>query len=237
MIIVDEIESLTLITQPDHARLAGQILSLWRADGLPDHPRRDDLLFATREHDNGWQEADSAPWFDSSRDRPHDFTSYPDSERLLIWERGIYRFAADRPLVALLIAEHAEALHQPLDERWQEFFARLQPHRQAWLEAAKVDRQAIQQDYKALHLADTLSLAVCTRRSDPFRFAGYQVRVVEERLLLDPFPLAGTTTFRLPCRRIPNRPYGSDTEIGSALARARWEQSEVKIGPEGQADA
>lgn len=44
-----------LTTQTDHAFFSGEVLSLWREDGLPQHPRRGDLLFAAREHDNGWR--------------------------------------------------------------------------------------------------------------------------------------------------------------------------------------
>ena len=36
MIVVDEGEELRIVTQPDHARFAAELLSLWRSDGLPD---------------------------------------------------------------------------------------------------------------------------------------------------------------------------------------------------------
>ena len=40
MIVYDEGPTLALITQPDHAHFSGELLSLWRADGLPATPRR-----------------------------------------------------------------------------------------------------------------------------------------------------------------------------------------------------
>ena len=70
MIVVPEGATLLLVTQPDHAHLSGELLSLWRAGGLPENPRRADLLFAAREHDNGWREADAAPRWDAARGRP-----------------------------------------------------------------------------------------------------------------------------------------------------------------------
>lgn len=231
MIIVDEGERLAIITQPDHARFAGELLSLWRTDGLPEHPRRHDILFATREHDNGWQEADSAPWIDPKSHRPYDFIGYPEPGRLEIWRRGIGRFAAQRPLVALLIAEHAEAIHQPLTESWQRFFDQLDPHRRAWLEDADVDHAQVRQDYSFLRLADALSLAACTRQRGSREHHGVSTRMEGGLLQLDPFPLAGTTTFQVPGRRIENRPYDRDTQIGGALARARWQSWSVKVGP------
>ena len=237
MIIVDDAEWLTVITQPDHARFAAELLSLWRSDGLPEHPRRRDLLFATREHDNGWQEADSAPWIDPVTRRPHDFRSYPQEGRFEIWNRGIHRFADERPLVALLIAEHAEAIHQPLSEEWQLFLEKLEPHRQIWLEKAGVDRRTICQDYSFLGLADTLSLALCTGERGHLEYPGGRALIESDVLRLDPCPLAGTTTFQIPIRRIARRPYDSDTQIGATLARARWQHWQVKVGADSRTDA
>ena len=107
MIVVPEGSTLLLVTQPDHAHFSGELLSLWRAGGLPGHPRRDDLLFAAREHDNGWREADAAPRWNAEGGRPHDFMTLPRQERIEIWERGTCRFAAERPYAALLITRHA----------------------------------------------------------------------------------------------------------------------------------
>ena len=81
MIVVSENDKFRMITQPDHAHFSGELISLWRADGLPEHPRRADLLFAVREHDNGWREADAAPRWDPERGRPHDFITLPVRER------------------------------------------------------------------------------------------------------------------------------------------------------------
>jgi len=230
VIIVDDAEGMTIITQPDHARLAGELLSLWRTDGLPEHPRRQEILFATREHDNGWQESDSAPWIDPESRRPYDFVGYPESARLEIWQRGIFRFADQRPLVALLITEHAETIHQPLDDEWHRFFEELSPHRQIWHERSGVDHATVREDYSFLQLADALSLAICTRGHSPLEHPGMKAQVIGDLLQVTPFPLAGTTSFQIPVRRIENRPYDRDTQIGSALARARWEQRQVKIG-------
>lgn len=231
MIIVDDTDWLTIITQPDHARFAGELLSLWRLDDLPSHPHRQEILQATREHDNGWQEADSAPWIDPDRHRPYDFLSYPESARLEIWRRGILRFAADQPLVALLIAEHAESIHQPLSDLWLAFFEELESQRQEWLEAAAVDRASVAQDYSFLELADALSLAICTHGAWPATHPALEIQLMGDYLGLDPLPLAGTTTFQIPYRRIDNRAFETDTRVGSALARARWESWQVKVGP------
>lgn len=231
VIVVDEGDLLRVITQPDHARFAAELLSLWRTQGLPEHPRRQQLLFAVREHDNGWREADSAPRVDPTTEKPFDFTTYPESGRLVIWRRGILRFVDQQPYSTLLIAEHAEAIHQPLNADWQDLFDRLEPLRQGWLDRVATDLSEVKADYRHLETADAISLAFCTRREASWEGESLTARVVGEVVHLDPFPLAGTTTFQIPVRRIPNRPYATDSGVGSALARARWTQITVKVAP------
>jgi hypothetical protein len=46
---------------------------------------------------------------------------------------------------------------------------------------------------------------------------------------LAPFPLAGATTFRVPCRRVPLREYRGDADFGGELAAARWEEMTVRL--------
>ena len=62
-----------LITQPDHAALAARIMEHWRADGLPQSPRRAAILRAIEQHDNGWDEIDIAPIVDRATGRILDF--------------------------------------------------------------------------------------------------------------------------------------------------------------------
>ncbi|HEX3131324.1 MAG TPA: hypothetical protein VH394_28565, partial [Thermoanaerobaculia bacterium] len=50
-------------------------------------------------------------------------------------------------------------------------------------------------------------------------------------LHLDPLPLAGSTAFRIPCRRIPRRAYRGDADLGGELAGARWEELPVRVAP------
>jgi hypothetical protein len=57
------------------------------------------------------------------------------------------------------------------------------------------------------------------------------VRIVPagDTIGLDPFPLAGATTFWVACRRIPARAYRGDADLGGELAAARWEERTVRI--------
>lgn len=250
---------LLCITQPDHAHLSGELAALWRLGGLAEHPRRRDLLFACREHDNGWREADAAPRLDRHRDRPHDFRSLPREDRIEVWRRGIDRYARERPYAALLIAQHARTLHRDhrSDPGFEDFFEMLEPRREELLEATGADEDLLTLDYEYLAVTDLASLAACNRWTEPFstpvareeitgrwspgrkasspgKGGGEPGGVLDGGVLsLDPFPLAGSTTFRVACRRIPKRSYSGDADLAVELATARWGELVVKVRPEG----
>lgn len=238
MIVVPEDGRLLVVTQHDHARLAGEILSLWRGDGLPEHPRREEIVLATRHHDNGWRESDAAPRVDLATGRPHDFTSVALDLRAEIWLRGTARYAEERPRTALLVTWHALALHRdhrgeavwdeallaPLDERLEELLERT---------GAALDE--VRSDHWFLDLADALSLAACNRWSAPTERRDHRFAYrpggagVDGELWIEPFPLAGATTFRVACRWLPDRPYTGDADLGGELAAARWSSLRLRL--------
>lgn len=233
MIVTEDQGRLRLITQPDHAHFASQALGLWRVGGLPEHPRREDLLFAVREHDNGWREADAAPRVDPSTGRPADFLTVPDALRQAVWDRATERFVAERPYAAALIAQHALVLLGDLRGRagWDEFLARVASRRDACLTAAGMETAALLSDYAWVALGDDLSLAVCTGRAARFNRPGRSAWFGPEGLELHPFPLAGATTFRVACRHVSPGPYRSDAEVAIAAASAHWEELRIRLVP------
>jgi hypothetical protein len=242
MIVADEEDRFRLITQPDHAWFAAELLSLFRTGGLPDHPRRAELLFAVREHDNGWRETDSAPHWNSETGRPHDFMTLPREERIELWQRGVSRYAGEHPYAALLITRHALQLHQTRrgQEAWQPFLDFLDELHQGLTEETGILEEEAEnaaeaaEDYRWLDLADLLSLGVCSGWREPFGRYGFQAVFQDGTLHLDPFPLAGATAFRIPCRSIPRRPpraYRGDADLGGELAAARWEKLAVRVAP------
>lgn len=231
MIVIRQRESLRLVTQPDHARLAADVLALWRTDGIAGHPRREELLAAVREHDNGWREPDAAPPLDASG-RPVDFRDAPEAMRRELWTRAVDRFAAERPYVALLTAEHALALHRDRRGRedWQEVLAALDARRAELLQRTGLGAQELAADYRWLRLADTVSLALCGALENVEPGPWHATRVAGG-LALTPFPLAGATTFRVPCRSIPDRRYRGEADLAADLATARWEEMSVRLVP------
>jgi len=246
VIVAVEDGAYRVVTQPDHAHLAGEILSLWRADGMPANPRRGDIIFAGREHDNGWREADAAPRAGGDG-RPVDFLAMPREQRIEIWERGTSRFLEQRPYAALLIVRHARALHRDRrrDPGWREQLLRLASRERRLRREQRAGARALAADYRLLGSADAISLAACAGGTGPLALPGpapgasgrrmstaavpLRGRVEGGTVRLAPLPLAGATTFRVPCRRIPLRPYRGDADLGGELAAARWEELRVRL--------
>jgi hypothetical protein len=231
VIVAVEAGAYRLVTQPDHAHLAGEILSLWRDDGLAASPRRAEVVFAGREHDNGWREADAAPRCDGAG-RPVDFRAMPRQERIEIWEHGTSRFLERRPYASLLIVRHARELHR--DRRreaiWRDFLRRLAVRERRLRQELKAGGRALAADYRLLGIADTLSLAACAGWTGELTLPGLRGRTDGNGgLWLTPLPLAGATTLSVPCRRIPLRPYRGDADLGGELAAARWQELRVRL--------
>jgi len=231
VIVVETAGALRVVTQPDHAHFAAELLSLWRRDGLPQHPRRDDILFAAREHDNGWREADAAPRLDPESRRPHCFLTLPDEPRRELWLRGVHRFAAARAWASALIVEHALRIHEPRhgEPGWYEFLSEL-TELKAELVAAGGGERVLAEDYRWLDLADGLSLTACGMGAEVER-AGYRARLEGSELHVEPFPLAGSTRFEIPARTLPARDYAGDADLGGELAAARWGEITVRVVP------
>ena len=225
MIVTRDGSRWRLVTQADHARLAAEILALWRRDGLPEHPRRETLLHAVREHDCGWWEADAAPRVLDGR--PMDFREVDPALRDEIWLRAWRRLEGGAHAVLLLL-EHAAALHPEGGPRAH--LDELAGDRAALLEEAGLDEAEVASDYRWLAVADAVSLCVCGAWERLDR-AGYRCSTTSSGRALEPFPLAGATTFRVPCRHVPVRDYASDGDLAGELATARWERLAVGLGP------
>jgi hypothetical protein len=231
VIVAEDAGAYRVVTQPDHAHLAAEVLSLWRADGLADSPRRADVIFAAREHDNGWREADAAPRCDD-QGRPVDFMAMPEQQRIEIWQRGTARFLSRRPYAALLIVRHARELHRDRrrEAAWLPVLRQLDACERRLRRELQVGGRALAADYRLVSIADTLSLAVCAGWRGELALPGLRgFADGASTVRLVPLPLAGSTTFRVACRRIPLRCYGGDADLGGELAAARWQEMTVRL--------
>ena len=209
-----------LITQPDHARLAREIMAhcMW----LADRPRRASILHALGEHDAGWADADAAPTLDPATGDVADFVHAPLQVRQGAWPRAVARLSDD-PYAAALVAQHALTVYDRYrnDVEWQRFFAGMETARDARLALAGIARQELETDYPFVRLGDLISLVFCTGWSDAHRYGDWTVARDGNRVVVSPDPFAGR---RIPigihARRLPRQRFSSDAALREALAEA-----------------
>jgi uncharacterized protein DUF3891 len=224
MIVRDLGATLELITQPGHAHLAGDLLEAWQSDGLPARRTRSTLLFATREHDRGWERIDETPLIDPSTGRPYDFVAAPDPIKQQLWPQAVASLGRESPYAAALVAQHGLTVYshmRPLAE-WDVFFATLTRDCDAWLSASRESRAQLESDYRLLRLADLISLAFCNGWTEPREHDGYRLILAGETVTITPDPFGGARVrLRVSRRTVPNRSYASTEDLLGALRGGR----------------
>lgn len=243
MIVSSSLAGSRHVTQADHARLAADLLRLFRLPELVGHPRREPLLRAVAEHDNGWWEADAAPRLAAGGGSALDFRAFPADLRQEIWHRGVERFAGENPYVAALVAAHALRLSERSREEpsWAAFRSALAGRQEELLELAGETAAAVAEDDRWIALADRVSLAVCAWESQALDLPGWRLELLQAgggavedepmRVALEPFPFAGATVFELACRWLPAATFPSMAALGLALATAPWRRLRVRFSP------
>ena len=227
MIVRQTSDALQLITQSDHARLAGAIMQ--HGVALAEHPRRSSILLAIAEHDNGWAEPDAAPLIDPATGVPLDFISAPIAVRQGVWPRGVARLTHD-PWAAALVAQHAIAIFDRYrgDPAWTPFFAEMETMRHAMLDVGPVlsdlpSMNDLVADYRFLGLGDLISLTFCNGWTDVQRFDSWTIRLSGSHVFVSPDLFDGNTIpIGIEAREIRQRggPFRSDAELCDALATA-----------------
>lgn len=222
MIIRQASDRVLLISQADHAALAGRIMRAWQPGGLAEHPRRDAILTATDHHDDGWLEEDEATHV-SDAGEPLDFIAVPPQVKQRIWPRAAGRWASRSPGVAALIAQHALTVHAPLadDPMWRRFFHTMTRTRDELLERAGSDLARLNEDYPFVRTGDQLSLIFCNGWTAPLAGLGYRAILSGITLQITPDPFGGARVpLDVTARSLPAVPYASAADLRAALAAA-----------------
>ena len=223
MIVLPDGPSLLLITQPDHAALARRLMDQWQANGLAGHPRRDSILHAVEQHDNGWRELDAAPTLLPGTGRIADFMTMPPEVKQSVWPRGVERLAGD-PWAAALVAQHAIHIYsgQRPSAEWTPFFAEMEALRARHLDRAQAPLESLYRDYAFVRLADLVSLVFCNRWTDEKQDFGYTLAWRDGEVVITPDPFGGTqVTMSVPARELPNRAFLDANDLAAAWRDAR----------------
>ncbi len=225
--------TLLLITQPAHARLAATLMSAWDwSAAAPSATARGAVLFAIAEHDNGWKEVDAAPLLSAATARPHDFMDLPAKLKREIWPRGVERIAAQSPLAAALVAQHALTLHahRKHEPQWRDFFKLMEDLQGRLLQQCAAQgpfsREAFDRSYDLLYVGDLVSLVFCNRWTDQAEARGCRITLAaggdEDAVLIAPDPFNGARVhFEVCARAIADREYASGEDLRTAYEEGR----------------
>jgi len=219
MIVRSDSDRLLLITQPDHALLARRIME--RCVPLATHPRRDVILYAIQEHDNGWSEEDAAPRVHASTGDVVDFVNAPADVRQHVWTRGVARLA-DRPWAAALVAQHAIVIYDRFhsDAAWTPFFDAMRDARDSMIRAAGGAPSELSTDYEFVRLADLTSLTFCTGWTGEQRFGDWVVQLSGTRVLTPDVFGGAEIPIEIVAAEVANRRFSSNDELRHALRGA-----------------
>lgn len=106
---------LHLVTQPDHAALAGDLVASWGNDRFAPADRPASLLLAARRHDDGWHEIDARPAVYEPEGRPAHFLEVPLPDTVASYGRGVDRIYDEDPYAGVLASRHWAGLYS---SRW-----------------------------------------------------------------------------------------------------------------------
>lgn len=209
-----------LITQPDHAALAGRIMEHWAS--LATAERRHQILRAVRDHDNGWHEPDAAPTIDPATGAIRDFVAVPAAVKQDVWPRCLDGLA-DAPWVAALVAHHAISVYDRFrsDAGWTAFFAGMEAARARLLAATDGTMELLVRDYVYVRLGDLASLAFCNAWADPQVLGPWTIRLLDaRRMLVEPNPFVYDVPIEVPARVLPQARFSGDDELRTAWRAA-----------------
>lgn len=214
MILQRTPEGIIAIKQEDHAAFAGFLLEHWSDHNFAHDPERDEIILATREHDNGWHEFDAKPELDENTGLPVSFMTISADQAFAIWQRGSRKFIESDPFVALLITHHAYSLHEQTHKRdpdWKSFFTEFAQQRAGLRTQLGLAHPQVERAYSYLRMMDWFSLAYCMNYDlgleKQEQYAGYHFKRDGAELLMRPYPFdAKDLRYMLPV--YPLRPEG-----------------------------
>lgn len=217
MIVQHANDRLLLITQHDHSRLSGRIMS--RCTDLVSHPRRGSILLAITEHDNGWVEEDAAPRVDAGSGEIVDFVRASAEIKHAVWPRAV-RHLAMEPWSAALVAQHAVAVYDRFrsDQAWANFFTAMEQLRDAMLREDGGRIEDLEADYAFVRLGDLISLCFCTGWPEEQQYDRWRVQRSGSDVIVAPDLFGGERIpFEVPARALAARPYRTGQELAAAL--------------------
>lgn len=255
MICREQDEVLVMVKQHEHGRVAGEFAMHFKEEQVPASKRREEVLWAIRNHDRGWIDLDETPFWNDADGVPYSFIDFPVVPKLTFYKRGLNEIEAETAYGALLCSLHYERLIEVSGEQSPELTAYLKDeeerrsriHRELE-QSVPIGEGELYYDARLLQFSDDLSLYLALNEpgspkseehpwwtdgfsgSEDFSFTSGRAISAEwqdaSTLLLDPFPFTGDVEVAFNIRRVSKKDAASK---GIALAYSETPEEECRI--------
>ena len=244
MIRRDDTDGWILITQYDHAVLAGNLMERWGNETFSPPLPREEVLFSVREHDCGWKEWDSSPKINPENGYPANFMEMESSDQTGIWRESFESHAEEHPYASALIALHFARFNRklltkdPSDVYAKSLEGGIDGFVSDMLGIDVSKRGAVPPGIKInlrlLQVGDIISLALCHGWESmeiahvPVDYEGNSRRLALKsddgfNFTVSPYPFSGTTLkLRVQARKLGRRSYSGNEDLRRSLGNAPY---------------
>lgn len=163
-VIVRERETeYVMIEQDNHADISKEMISEWADDYFYGKKFRTSVEYAIANHDVGWHELDTEPFWDDVKQAPYNFLDFPTAVKTVFYKHGIDQVAKNDLYAARLCSEHYTRFLLRSESTIAKDFVSYEKNRQQKIETSlpHFDADLFHFHYKLLQLCDNLSLFIC----------------------------------------------------------------------------
>ncbi len=250
-----------VFTQLEHARICGVLAESWGTGDFCRPEPWSEVLLATYEHDNGWQEWEENPALNADG-LPTHFTETPLEVNFDIFRRGVDRLCGERhPYAAALVSRHAANVYAgvrrvravtPEEETRIDAYIAEQGERQRGIcdelsgrpgyERAATP-EGVHRNGRFVTTLDAFSLVLCNGWTHMNRLREVPVRAddftdiclrleTESSLRVTPWPFGGDPVeVSARGRLLPSTPFESQEGFSAALRRAPSREIAFRLTP------
>lgn len=252
MIIREREKKLILITQPDHAEIAGIFADHWKVTAFMGFDRLEETLFAVREHDRCWEKADHTPLLNIETGVPYSFDDHPDNLKIGLYRKGIDEMEKLHPYAALLLSRHfAWFFSQETAGAGLEYYRSEVVRQQKLLKQLDIQNKELEEvefHFRLLQFCDNLSLFICLNEEGENRHPWFKNGIPNSEKLglgkkllkaswqkdgglrVTRFPFDEPFTVRLKYRTIPT-PLQDQESLDRLWKKAEVQTKDIRIVP------
>jgi len=111
MIITARGDSLVLVEQNEHGRIAGELCAAWGGEHVDRPEPAESARLAAALHDDGWRIPDAEPRFNAAQARPLHFLEIDLAEHADVYRPGVEHVLSLDPYAGLLVSMHWTGLY------------------------------------------------------------------------------------------------------------------------------